>query len=131
MHSLAVTSAFAAALVAMLGTRLWLISRQIRHVAQHRSSVPAAFADAFAIDRAILLGGQAIAQAFAASEHSGMPFFWSEEKGDHGDKMELLIGAILGMSKIRFAVDHGDETQFTDHGVTVLDTAVPIIAARR
>ncbi len=95
------------------------------------TKVPAAFADAFAIDRAILLGGQAIAQAFAASEHSGMPFFWSEEKGDHGDKMELLIGAILGMSKIRFAVDHGDETQFTDHGVTVLDTAVPIIAARR
>jgi STE24 endopeptidase len=45
MHSLAVTFAFAAALVAMLGTRLWLISRQIRHVAQHRSSVPAAFAD--------------------------------------------------------------------------------------
>ncbi len=93
--------------------------------------VPAAFGTTFAIDRAILLGGQALAQAFAASEHSGMPFFWSEEKGDHGDKMEVLIGAILGMSKIRFAVDRGDEVQFTDHGVTVLDTAVPIIAPRK
>lgn len=92
--------------------------------------VPASFTDKFAIDRAILLGGQALAQAFAASEHSGMPFFWSEEKGDHGDKMELLIGAILGMSKVRFAVDHGDEVQFTDHGVTVLDTVVPIIKPR-
>jgi len=92
--------------------------------------VPAGFGTTFAIDRAILLGGQALAQAFAASEHSGMPFFWSEEKGDHGDKMELLIGAILGMSKVRFAVDRGDEIQFTDHGVTVLDTAVPIIKAR-
>lgn len=92
--------------------------------------VPAAFGTTFAIDRAILLGGQALAQAFAASEHSGMPFFWSEEKGDHGDKMELLIGAVLGMSKIRFAVDRGDETQFTDHGVAVLDTAVPIIKPR-
>ncbi|QOF76072.1 DUF4043 family protein [Variovorax sp. 38R] len=92
--------------------------------------VPAAFADKFAIDRAILLGGQALAQAFAASRHSGMPFFWSEDDDDHGDKMELLIGAILGMSKIRFAVDHGDEVQFTDHGVTVLDTAVPIIKPR-
>ena len=50
MHSLAVTSAFAAALVAMLGTRLWLISRQIRHVAQHRSSVPAAFADVVSLE---------------------------------------------------------------------------------
>lgn len=92
--------------------------------------VPAAFGTTFAIDRAILLGGQALAQAFAASEHSGMPFFWSEKKGDHDDKLELLIGAVLGMSKIRFAVDRGDETQFTDHGVTVLDTAVPIIKPR-
>ena len=92
--------------------------------------VPASFVDNFAVDRAILLGGQAVAQAFAASEHSGMPFFWSEEKGDHGDKMEILIGAILGMSKIRFAVDNGEEAHFTDHGVTVLDTAVKIIKPR-
>ena len=93
--------------------------------------MPASFVDKFAIDRAILLGGQALAQAFGKSEHSGMPFFWSEKDADHGDKMELLIGTIMGMSKIRFAVDHGDETQFTDHGVTILDTAVPIIGARR
>ncbi len=92
--------------------------------------VPASFTDKFAVDRAILLGGQAIGQAFGSSEHSGVPFFWSEERGDHGDKLELLIGAILGMSKIRFAVDHGDVKQFTDHGVTVLDTAVPIIKPR-
>lgn len=92
--------------------------------------VPASFGTTFAVDRAILLGGQALAQAFGRSEHSGIPFFWSEEKGDHGDKMEVLIGAILGMSKIRFAVDHGDEIQFTDHGVTVLDTAVRIIKPR-
>lgn len=88
--------------------------------------VPASFGNNFAVDRGILLGGQALAQAFGRSEHTGIPFFWSEEKGDHGDKMELLIGAILGMSKIRFAVDHGDHKEFTDHGVTVLDTAVKI-----
>lgn len=98
--------------------------------AESTVKVPASFGANFAVDRAILLGGQALAQAFGASEHSGMPFFWSEEKGDHGDKLELLIGAILGMSKIRFAVDHGDHKEFTDHGVTVLDTAVKIIKAR-
>ena len=109
---------------------------EIRYCASYTSetesvaTVPAAFAGTFAVDRAILLGGQAIAQAFAASEHSGVPFFWSEEKGDHGDKMEILIGAILGMSKIRFLVDQGDEKHYTDHGVTVLDTAVPIIKPR-
>lgn len=92
--------------------------------------VPASFTDKFAVDRAILLGGQAVAQAFGASEHSGMPFFWKEAKGDFDDKLEIAIGAILGMSKIRFEVDHGDMTQFTDHGVAVLDTVVPIIGAR-
>lgn len=92
--------------------------------------VPASFTDKFAIDRAILLGGQAVAQAFGASEHSGMPFFWKEAKDDFDDKMEIMIGAILGMSKVRFEVDHGDQKQFTDHGVAVLDTVVPIIGAR-
>lgn len=92
--------------------------------------VPASFGSTFAVDRGLLLGGQALAMAFGASEHSGIPFFWSEVKGDHGDKLELLIGAIVGMSKIRFAVDHGDHKEFTDHGVTVLDTAVKIMKPR-
>ena len=38
------TLAFAAALVAGLLVKFWLASRQIRHVAQHRDAVPAAFA---------------------------------------------------------------------------------------
>lgn len=39
-----VTAAFAIALCVGLLLRLWLASRQIRHVAQHRAQVPAAFA---------------------------------------------------------------------------------------
>ena len=35
---------FAAALLASLGTKLWLAVRQMRHVAAHRHAVPAAFA---------------------------------------------------------------------------------------
>ena len=37
------TLAFAAALLAGLGARFWLASRQIRHVARHRDAVPAPF----------------------------------------------------------------------------------------
>ncbi|MBK6850353.1 MAG: M48 family metallopeptidase [Burkholderiales bacterium] len=44
MSSSAVTFVFAFALLAMLVTRMWLTSRQIRHVAQHRDQVPPAFA---------------------------------------------------------------------------------------
>ncbi len=40
----AVTLLFAAALVVSLAVKLWLASRQMRHVAGHRDSVPAAFA---------------------------------------------------------------------------------------
>ena len=97
------------------------------------ATVPAGFGTTHAIDRAILLGGQAIAQAFAASANKmgGMPFFWSEEDFDHGDKMELLIGAIQGISKVRWLVDQGNGVKhYTDHGIVAIDTAVPIIAAR-
>mgnify|MGYP000865294574 CR=1 FL=1 len=42
--SFLLTAVFAVFLLAGLGLRLWLASRQIRHVARHRDAVPAAFA---------------------------------------------------------------------------------------
>ncbi len=88
--------------------------------------VPASFSTNFAIDRAILLGGQAVGEALAQSDKSGIPFFWSEKELDHGDKVELLIGAIRGVSKIRFDVNMGDSNEITDYGACVLDTVVPL-----
>jgi len=93
--------------------------------------VPESFGDKFAVDRAILLGGQAVAEALAAHKRSGIPFFWSEKELDHDDKVELLLGAIRGVSKIRFEVDTGEGKEITDYGVTAIDTAVPIIGARK
>ena len=92
--------------------------------------VPSAFGTTHAVDRAILLGGQAVAEALAASEKSKIPFFWSEKELDHSDKVELLLGAIRGVSKIRFAIDTGKGVHFTDYGVTAIDTAVPILGER-
>ncbi|MDK4680842.1 DUF4043 family protein [Kingella negevensis] len=94
--------------------------------------VPASFGDKFAIDRSIILGGQAVLEAFAAARQSSIPFFWSEKTDiDHGDKAELLIGMIRGVAKTRFNVDTGNGMQWTDYGVTVVDTAVPIIGAKQ
>src|SRR5262245_54296831 len=42
--SSALTLAFAAFLVAGLAVKFWLASRQVRHVARHRDTVPAPFA---------------------------------------------------------------------------------------
>ena len=43
MHSDPITLAFAAALLLSLAVKLWLSTRQMRHVAQHRNTVPPAF----------------------------------------------------------------------------------------
>lgn len=94
--------------------------------------VPAAFGSTHAVDRAILLGGQSLMQAFAASGLSGMPFFWNEETFDHKDKKELMIGVIQGLQKIRFAVDQGNGTKhWTDIGAMAIDTAVKLIPGER
>lgn len=41
---------FAGALLASLGLKFWLSSRQVRHVAQHRDQVPAVFASTVSLD---------------------------------------------------------------------------------
>ena len=95
------------------------------------ATVPAALGTTFAVDRAILLGGQAVAEAFGSAEQSGIPFFWNEELLDHKNAKEIVIGTIRGVSKIRYAVDAGNPLpDVTDYGVTVIDTVVPIIGAR-
>lgn len=99
--------------------------------AESSAVVPDTFTDKFAVDRALLIGGQAVAEALAAHKKSSIPFFWSEKELDHGDKVELLLGAIRGVSKIRFEVDTGEGNEITDYGVTAIDTAVPIIGARK
>jgi len=89
--------------------------------------VPAAFGTTYAVDRAILLGGQALASALGKNPQTGNPFFWSEELMDHKNRLEVLVGMINGMSKIRFLVDFGaDGSQYTDNGVIAIDTAVRI-----
>lgn len=80
----------------------------------------------YAVDRALLLGGQALAQAFGKTRQTGTPFFWSEKEMDHGDKLEVLVGMINGCSKIRFLIDHGAQSEYTDFGVMAIDTAVKI-----
>lgn len=90
---------------------------------------PASLSTTHAIDRAILLGGQALAEAWGKHRKTGNPFFWSEKELDHDDKLELLVGAINGRSKVRFEVDHGNEKQITDHGIIAIDTAVKLAGA--
>nr|DAY12498.1 MAG TPA: major capsid protein [Caudoviricetes sp.] len=90
--------------------------------------IPASFGEKFAVDRSVILGGQAVLEAFAnTGKHGGMPFFWSEKELDHGNRVETLIGTIRGVAKTRFAVDVGEgQKEITDYGVTVVDTVIPL-----
>lgn len=108
---------------------------EIRFCAEYTSAnesvarVPEAFGITHAVDRAILLGGQALAHAFGRSKHGGMPYFWKQKNFDFEDKDELVIGAIHGAQKLRWLVEQGGGLKhFTDHGVVSIDTAVRISA---
>lgn len=86
----------------------------------------------YAVDRALLLGGQALMEAFGnyGDKHgrpTGSPCFWSEKLLDHDDKLEILAGMVGGKSKVRFNVDHGAGVEATDFGVIAIDTAVRLI----
>ena len=90
------------------------------------AKIPTSGWDGYAVDRAILLGGQSLAEAYGKARITGNPYFWSEKELDHGDKVEVLIGMIGGKSKIRFNIDHGTGDEATDFGVMCIDTAVKI-----
>ncbi len=73
------------------------------------------------IDRAILLGGQALAMAYGAQ--NGGSFNYHEEPADHGNSTEISVSWINGMKKIRFADRNG---RINDLGCMVLDTAITL-----
>lgn len=72
------------------------------------------------VDRAILVGAQALAKAYGKS-NSDYFYDWSEEEVDHKNSIEIVVGSMSGTAKIRFKVDGVD----TDHGVAVIDSYAP------
>lgn len=61
--SQALTSSFAAFLVASLGMKFWLATRQVRHVARHKDSVPAPFAGTVSLQAHQKAAGYTIAKS--------------------------------------------------------------------
>lgn len=77
-------------------------------------------ADNITIDRAILLGGQALANAYGKTS-SGAQFNMTTKKVDHDNGQETSIAWMNGLAKFRFEEKNG---RVNDYGVAVLDTAV-------
>ena len=72
------------------------------------------------VDRGILLGGQALANAYGSGEW-GSPFSLHTEKTDHENTTETSIRWINGLKKIRFRQKDG---YVQDFGTIAVDTAV-------
>lgn len=71
------------------------------------------------IDRAFLLGGQALANAYGVE--NGGHFNLVEKKTDMDNRTQISINWINGLKKIRFAQKDG---RVQDHGVMVVDSAI-------
>lgn len=72
------------------------------------------------VDRAIIVGAQALAKAYGKSA-SDYFYDWSEEPTDHGNSIETVSASMNGSAKIRFKIDGAD----TDFGVAVVDSYAP------
>lgn len=72
------------------------------------------------IDRAILVGAQALASAYG-NTGQGQFFGYHEELTDHDNSVETSVRWIQGISKVRFSNSAG---RVNDYGVMVLDSAV-------
>lgn len=76
------------------------------------------------IDRAVLLGAQALCCAYGKHGGSGYHYAWHEELTDHGNVLEISTAMVYGCAKIQFT---GSDGVLNDHGVMVLDSYAPAI----
>lgn len=79
----------------------------------------------FKVDRAILLGAQALAHVYGKNQGSDTYANWMERRYNFERNLEVAGEVMGGKSKLRFAVPNavGDKIP-TDHGAMVLDTVV-------
>ena len=87
------------------------------------ANIPAAITAAYAVDRALLLGGQALATVYGKNKSSDYYFAWHEKPYNFDRALEVAGDTMGGMSKLRFKLSGGMPT---DHGVLVVDSAVAI-----
>lgn len=87
------------------------------------ASVAAAITASFAVDRAILLGAQALGNCYGKAKSSDYHFGWLENEYNLGRNLELGGEVMGGKAKLRFKVGTDDPT---DQGVIAIDSVVAV-----
>lgn len=87
------------------------------------TNIPAAVtAGQFAVDRAILLGAQAMGNAYGKNKGSDYHFDWLENKYNFERALEVGADCMGGKAKLQFLLNGAKK----DHGVIALDTVVSL-----
>lgn len=87
------------------------------------ASVAASITASFAVDRAILLGAQALGNCYGKAKSSDYHFGWLENEYNLGRNLELGGEVMGGKAKLRFKVGADDPT---DQGVICVDSVVAV-----
>lgn len=77
----------------------------------------------YAVDRAIIVGAQALIKAYGNEESSEYHYSWNEELVDHKSAVEVSLSMMEGTAKTRFNING----VLTDHGVAVVDSFSPAV----
>lgn len=89
-------------------------------------AIAGAITSSFAVDRAIVLGAQALANVYGKNKSSDYYFSWLERRYNFERNLEVAGDCMGGKAKLRFNYDESGTPTPTDHGVLVLDTTVAL-----
>jgi hypothetical protein len=87
------------------------------------AAVAAAITSGFAVDRAILLGAQALGNVYGKNKSSDYHFSWLENPYNFDRALEVAGDVMGGKAKLRFQLSGDDPT---DNGVIAVDSVVPV-----
>lgn len=78
----------------------------------------------YGVERCILLGAQALANAYGKDAASGTHYSWAEKLHNFEREPEFAVFGVEGSTKVRFNVPDSTGTKIpTDHGAIVVDVA--------
>jgi len=91
------------------------------------TTVNGSLTSGYGVERALLLGAQALANVYGRNQGSETHFNWLERKYNFERNLEVAGESMGGMAKLRFVFDDGaGNKEPTDNGVFAIDSAVKL-----
>ncbi len=107
------------------GEETQIITEANRYTATESAQAVNSLTAGYGVERAVLLGAQAVAHVFGRNQSSEYHFSWHERKYNFDRNLEVGGDCMGGMSKVRFDFKDGDgNVEPTDNGVIVIDSAI-------